>query len=258
MARVCFGRWVCEVEDALLDAARPRCSDAPFLVEEGRPRLRLRRLADLGEGARPFQTGQPSLGAVRVEEDGLATDAPLELLPAELALRALFQLAILRQGGLCLHAAGVAFGEEAVVALGISGAGKSTLSRLCVQSGRAALLSDEVVALLPDGLVCGSPFRSEPDLPATRTEARLHAFLLLEKGQVESISPVRPAALVAPLLGQVFQGEGGTGLSLGAATLPRLGGLMAPVPGFRLTFRKDPAVAGFLDEWMHGLTPSRG
>jgi hypothetical protein len=257
MARLRFGRWACEVEDALLDAARPRCGYEPFLTEAP-PRLRLRRLSDLGAGARPFQQEQPALGAVRVEEEGLVTDAPLALLPSELALRALFQLAILRQGGLCLHAAGVAFGEEAVVALGPSGAGKSTLSRLCVRSGRAALLSDEVVALLPDGLVCGSPFRSDADLPATCAEARLRAFLLLEKGQAESLTPVRPAALVAPLLGQVFQGGDAEGLSLGAGTLSRLSGLMAPVPGFRLTFRKDPAVAGFLDAWVHGLPSSHG
>lgn len=254
MARLRFGRWGCEVEDALLEAARPRCSYEPFLTGEP-PRLQLRRLPEVGERARPFQAEQPALGAVQVEEDGLVTDAPLELLPAELALRALFQLAILRQGGLCLHAAGVAFGERAVVALGPSGAGKSTLSRLCVRAGRAALLSDEVVALLPGGVVCGSPFRSEPDLPATCAEARLQAFLLLEKGHAEALSPVRPAALVAPLLGQVFQG--GEGLGLGAGTLPRLGGLMAPVPGFRLTFRKEPAVAGFLEEWVHGLPPAR-
>lgn len=254
MARLRFGQWVCEVDEALLDAARPRCSPEPFLVE-GPPRLRLRRLPELGTEARPFQPGQPTLGAIQVEEDGLVTDAPLALLPAELSLRALFQLAILRQGGLCLHAASVAFGEEAVVALGPSGAGKSTLARLCLQSGRASLLSDEVVALLPGGLVCGSPFRSEPDLPATRAEARLRALLLLEKGQAESLMPVRRAALVSPLLGQIFQGQG-VGLNLGAETLPRLGGLLAPVPGFRLSFRKDPAVAGFLDAWVHGLEPS--
>lgn len=255
MARLLFGRWVCEVEDALLEAARPRCSPEPFLTE-GSPRLWLRRCSGLGARARPFQPAQPALGALRMEEDGLVTDAPLEVLPAELALRALFQLAILRQGGLCLHAAGVAFGERAVVALGPSGAGKSTLSRLCVGAGRAALLSDEVVALLPGGLVCGSPFRSEPDLPATRTEARLRAFLLLEKGPAESLTPVRPAAQVALLLGQVFQGGGAEGLGLGAGTLPRLSGLMAPVPGYRLTFRKDPAVADFLEEWVHGLPPA--
>ncbi len=257
MARLRFGQWACEVEDALLEAARPRCGFEPFLTQES-PRLRLRRLSDAGPGARPFQPEQPALGAFRVEEDGLVTDAPLALLPAELALRALFQLAILRQGGLCVHAAGVTFGPEAVVALGPSGAGKSTLARLCVRSGRAELLSDEVVALLPEGLVCGSPFRSEPDLSATCAEARLRALLLLEKGQAESLTPVRPAALVAPLLGQVFQGGAAEGLSLGAGTLARLSGLMAPVASFRLTFRKDPAVAVFLDEWMHGSPSSHG
>ena len=255
MARLRFGCWVCEVEDALLDAARPRCGFEPFLTE-GAPRLRLRRSPVLEAEARPFQPEQPRLGSIQQEGGGLVTDAPLEVLPAELALRALFQHAILQQGGLCLHAASLAFGEAAVVALGPSGAGKSTLSRLCVQSGRAALLSDEVVALLPDGRVHGSPFRSEAELPASRAEAELRAFLLLEKGPFEALEPVRPAALVAPLLGQVFQGAAGSGL--GAGMLPRLVGLMAHVPGFRLTFRKEPAVAGFLEEWVHGLPPSHG
>src|SRR5512143_2036189 len=111
MARLLFGRWGCEVEDALLEVARPRCSFEPFLTR-GPPRLWLRRQSGLGARARPFQPKQPALGAIRMEEDGLVTDAPLELLPAELTLRALFQLAILRQGGLCLHAAGLAFGER--------------------------------------------------------------------------------------------------------------------------------------------------
>jgi hypothetical protein len=251
MARLRLGRWVCEVEDALLEAAVPRCGFESFRAE-GEPRLKLLRGRGQEMEGWPFQPGQPELGRIRVEEGELVTDAPLGVLPAELALRALFQHAILQQGGLCLHAAGLAFGEEAVVALGPSGAGKSTLSRLCVGSGRAALLSDEVVALLPDGSVHGSPFSSEADLPATRAEARLHAFLLLEKGPCESLAPMRPAALVGPLLGQVFQGA--EGLGLGAGTLPRLAGLMGP--GFRLTFRKAPEVAGFLDEWLHGLQPA--
>lgn len=253
MARLRFGRWVCEVEDALLEAAAPRCSVAPFLTEEA-PRLWLRRLPSLGPGAHPFHPEQPAMGSFAVAAEGLATDARLELFPAEFALRALYQLAVLRQGGLTLHGAGMAFGEAGLVALGPSGAGKSTLARLCAHSRRAEVLSDELVALLPDGSLHGSPFRSEPDLPATRAEARAQALLLLVKGQAEALAPVPAQALVAPLLGQVFQG--GAVLGPGAEKLQRVGRVAESVPGFRLTFRKVAAVADFLEGWVHGAADS--
>jgi hypothetical protein len=183
-------------------------------------------------------------------------ELPLELFPAEFALRAIFQLAILQQGGLTLHAAAVAFGEAGLVALGPSGAGKSTLSRLCVQSGRAELLSDELVAMLPDGSVYGSPFRSEPDLRATRLQARARALLLLEKGPAESLQPLPPFSVVTPLLSQVFRGS--AELDPGSEAPARVGRWVESIPAFRLTFRKEPAVAAFLEEWVRGLPDATG
>jgi hypothetical protein len=59
---------------------------------------------------------------------------------------------------------------------------------------------------------------------------------------------------VAPLLGQVF--EGGAALGLGAGKLQRVGQVAESLPGFRLTFRKAPAVADFLEGWVHGLAHS--
>jgi hypothetical protein len=253
MAGLQAGRWVCEVDEALLEAARPRCHFAPFLAQ-GEPRLRLRQLPALGAQAHLFHPQQRGTGAFQLEQEGLAVEVPLEVFPAEFALRAIFQLAILRQGGLTLHASAVAFGEAGLVALGPSGAGKSTLARLCVQSEGAELLSDELVAVLPDGSVHGSPFRSEPDLRATRLQARVRAFLLLRKGAAESLEPLPPFSVVTPLLGQVFRGSGE--LDPGREALARVGQWVESIPAFRLTFRKDPAVATFLEEWVHGLSDS--
>ncbi|MBJ6759521.1 potassium transporter TrkH [Myxococcaceae bacterium JPH2] len=255
MARLRIGECVCDVDDALLAAARPRCQAGPFLVgPESHPDLWLERDTALSPGGHLFQRARPELGGFALEGSTLRTSAPLSTYPAEFALRALFQLAVLRQGGFCVHGAGVVLADAALVALGPSGAGKSTLSRLCLQSG-AALLSDELVALLPGGRVLGSPFSSEPDLAASRVEARAHALLLLEKAPAERLTPVASSELLAALLGQRFRAV--AELEPGPRVLTSVGAVVADVPGFRLAFRKDVAVAGFLAEWVaHGTTAS--
>jgi hypothetical protein len=245
-----FGDWSVGVDEPLLSRAGERCTLTPFVADEGAPRLVL-RMAVVPEGlGAPLDPRFPAGARFRVEGDVVQVEPPRAELDTELALRVGMQLATLRQGGLLLHAAGVAFQGRGVVAIGPSGAGKSTLTRLCVQAAGAEVLSDEVVALYPDGRVEGSPFCSELDLPSTLARARLAAVLLLEKGPEERMEEVAPREAISALMGQVFRplpGEASSG-----DILQRMARIAEAVAVRRFVFRKHVAAAGFVREWLDG------
>lgn len=245
-----FGDWSVGVEEELLTRAGQRCTLAPFLAVPGTdaPRLRLQGGAVSQSQGAPLDPRHPSGPRFRVEGDVVHVELPRAELDTELALRVGMQLATLRQGGLLLHAAGVAFEGRGVVALGPSGAGKSTFTRLCARAAGAEVLSDEVVALYPEARVEGSPFCSELDLPSSRARARLAAVLLLQKGSEERMEEVSSQEAIPALMGQVFRplpGEASPG-----DILQRLARITAHVPLRRFTFRKHEAAAGFVKGWL--------
>lgn len=247
-----FGQWSVGVEEPLLSRAGERCTLGPFLSPTGGPPPRLVLQAGPvpeGQGA-PLDPRQPTGPRFLVEGERVRVEPPRQELDTELALRVGMQLATLRQGGLLLHAAGVAFGARAVVAIGPSGAGKSTFTRLCAQVAGAAVLSDEVLALYPEGRVEGSPFCSELDLPSTLAHATLEAVLLLQKGAEERMEDVSPQEALTAMMGQVFRplpGEASQG-----EVLRRLASLCERVALRRFVFRKHEAAAGFVRDWLHG------
>jgi len=246
-----FGDWSVGVDEALLTRAGERCTLAPFLAPAGEvPRLVLQGGAfPAGQGA-PLDPRHPSGPRFRVEGERVCVEPPQAELDTELALRVGMQLATLRQGGLLLHAAGVAFQGRGVVAIGPSGAGKSTFTRLCTQAAQADVLSDEVVALYPGGRVEGSPFCSELDLPSSLARARLAAVLLLAKGPEERMEEVSAQEAIAALMGQVFRplpGEASPG-----DILQRLARITEGVPLRRFVFRKHEAAAAFVRGWLDG------
>lgn len=245
-----FGDWSIGADAGLLSQGGPRCTLGPFLTTEGTARLELRAQAlSPGLGA-PLDPRRPEGARFLVDGDVVRVEPTSQPLDVELALRVVLQLATLRQGGVLLHAAGVALGERGVVVVGPSGAGKSTFTRLCQRAVGADVLSDEVIALYPDGTVEGSPFCSDLDLPSSRARARLAALFLLRQGPEERLDTVDPREAVAALLGQVFRplpGEAAPGEVLG-----RLARLVEATPVRRFTFRKDDAAARFVREWVHG------
>jgi hypothetical protein len=246
-----FGDWGVGVDEALLSRASARCTLAPFLgATEPAPHLVLQGVEALTGPRAPLDPRQPSGPHFRVEGDVVRVELPQGEFDTELALRVGMQLATLRQGGLLLHAAAVAFQGRGVVALGPSGAGKSTFTRLCVHAAQAEVLSDEVVALYPGGRVEGSPFCSELDLPSSRARARLAAVLLLAKGPEERMEEVSAQEAIAALMGQVFRplpGEASPG-----DILQRLARVTEGVALRRFVFRKDEAAALFVREWLDG------
>ncbi|SET34842.1 potassium transporter TrkH [Stigmatella erecta] len=250
MRRLRFGDWRVAVDEALLTQVGARCALGPFLGEGGPPHLWLRAEA-LAEGpGTPLDPRRPSGPRFHIEGDVVRVEPPQAFLDTELALRVGLQLATLRQGGLLLHGAGVAFQARAVVALGPSGAGKSTFTRLCAREAGAEVLSDEVVGLYPGARVEGSPFCSDLDLPASRARAHLAAVLFLEKGSEERLEAVAAQEAIPAMMAQVFRplpGEASQG-----EVLQRLVRITEGVALRRFIFRKDAAAAGFVRNWLHG------
>jgi hypothetical protein len=243
-----FGEWCVAVEPELLRLASPRCALAPFLVTRGSPHLLIRQESlPAGEGS-PLNPRKPAGPRLSLQGEALLVEPLEEALDAELVLRAALQVMTLRQGGVLLHAGGVAFGERAAVACGPSGAGKSTFTRLMAGAGGAEVLSDEVVALYPGGRVEGSPFCSEADLPSSRASARLAVLLLLAKGPEERLEEVSPREAISGLLGQIFRPLPGEASA--ATVLERLALLVAQAPVRRFVFRKHAEAASFLRSWL--------
>lgn len=256
MRRLRFGDWSVGVDERLLTRAGERCTLAPFLSSsEEAPRLVLQAgPVPEGQGA-ALDPRHPAGARFLIEAGQVRVEPPREELETELALRVGLQLATLRQGGLLLHAAGVAFGERGVVAIGPSGAGKSTFTRLCARAAGAEVLSDEVLALYPEGRVEGSPFCSDLDLPSSRARARLAAVLLLHKGSEERLEEVAPQEALTAMLGQVFRPLPGEASP--REVLQRLARIVEQTTLRRFVFRKHEAAAGFVRDWLDGRQSAR-
>lgn len=156
------------------------------------------RLAGLGLAAR-VSGARRERAVLWVADEGDGTFAG----SCENVLRVLVAHRLLTLGGLMLHAAGVAEGGAAVVAMGRSGAGKSTFAR-CAAARGAEVLSDDLVALLPTSgvpRVAALPFTG--DLPAAPPAARpvpLAGLLRLEQHPADTLQALGAAEGLATLL----------------------------------------------------------
>jgi hypothetical protein len=246
------GAGIIEVEPALVPLLERRCAWAHLTPPPGEagPRLRLVARAwkpRTGAEGFPLDAQRPEWGWVEVEEERLLAHIVPDPYAAEAALRAAVLVSVLRQGGLLLHAAAVAFEGRALVIVGPSGAGKSTLARAAVAAG-GRLLSDETVGLHPSGQVYGSPFRSDEDLVPTCAEARLARLAWVVKGPVEAVSPVEGLEGVRMLLQQAYPPPPGT-VMLPELTA-RAAAWSARVGLHRLMCRKHPEAGLFARDFV--------
>jgi hypothetical protein len=104
-------------------------------------------------------------------------------------------------GGLLLHSAAIAHGDEAIVLVGRSGAGKSTACTAAKQRGHR-VLSDELNALFVDenGVnVCAVPFAGDHGEPPSNDRFRVRGLYLLEQGS-DTVAPASRARAVATLV----------------------------------------------------------
>lgn len=238
--------------DAVVAAlAAERCDLGGFrdgLMGAFELRLRFGGLAPAAAPREAIALGPGGLqaGACLVKGDDLQAWIPQLPPAAEAAVRAAYAVAFERQGGLLLHAAGIAFpgGDGAWLAVGPSGCGKSTLSQHCADAG-AEILSDETVGWLPDGTLWATPFRSSARFtrrgpPAARA---LSVLAFLEHGASERLEPLHPADVVRRLLPQVYRAPGAPVLHRAAVLTAQRG-----AGGFRFQLRDDPGAAAFVRE----------
>lgn len=242
--RLRVGAELLEVPPELVDRARHHARFSPFIAAAGMPSMRLVALP-LPHTARPLSVPNGAFGRFEIDGQTARVDIGSESHAALAAIRLGVHLSIVRQGGVLLHAAAAAFGLHAVLAVGPSGAGKSTLARLLVGAG-ATLLSDEIVALFPDGRVYGTPFFSDYDRPGDAEARRLSLVVTLRHAGEESLEPIAPAELISRAAAQLYRPEGGE-LTL-AAALPRLTSALRHARSGTLTFRPVPEAATFVHE----------
>jgi hypothetical protein len=239
------------VPPELVEAARGRCDLTTFKAASGvQPSLTIRRVERLEEGKRrPLEGSLAPWGYYQVDGDVLLAHVPDDMWAAESILRVAWQLMTLRQGGVLVHSCSFAFGAAGVAAIGRSGAGKSTLAALCSGApGHAALLTDEISQLLPEGRVCGTPFRSNAENAGRPLRVALETLLLLDKGPHEALAKVSAAEAAPEILPQLYKSA--TREVPQGELVRRMLTFIDRVGVHRLTFRKDPAVGPFLREWV--------
>lgn len=236
------GEGVLEVDRSILEMSTPRVHWRRFVVESpaASALLRVRRHASVD--------GQPVEGplgrcVIRLEEDVLHVQVEDGPFLGELVLRLAWCRGTTWQGGVLVHAAGLAEGEVGLVACGKSGDGKSTLSRLC-RTGGLRLLTDEVVQLFPDGRIGGTPFRSDFDNEGSPGLVRARYFVALRKADGEALEPLGATEAAQLALAQCF--------AVDEVALPRVEvrrrvlGFLGAVELRTLAFRKAPEVAEFV------------
>lgn len=243
------GRSVASVDPALVELLGAWLFLEPFRARghRGPPAFTVTRVHEREEGAIPLEGSAAEWGFVRFERDHLYVYVPDDPAAAEAALRVLYHVEAVRDGGLLMHSSAVRFGDDAVLASGVSGAGKSTFAGLCAQAG-AALLSDEINAVFPSGEVRGTPFRSDLEAPGSPVRTRLASVFTLRKAAKESLSDLRPADAVRAVLSQVYRSP--IEPLSAAETLRRVSTIVEKVGVRELAFRKDPEVATFVRDWL--------
>ena len=176
------GRRVAEIDDSILELAAPCCyldafrSPAPSKL----PPLRVREVQTLRDkAATPLDGLSRDGGAYAVEGDEILVRIPRSPASAEASLRAVFQVATMREGGLLVHGSGVTFEGRALVVC------EALASGLPVLTTSASGVGDEVDGncgrMLPgenlEALVEGLRWfdRNRHRLPDMRRAARKNA-----------------------------------------------------------------------------------
>lgn len=235
----------------LVTAAGLRFLGEAFLLDRGAPAWSVSAGHRLGDGTRVLEGFSGPLG--RWEQARCSFRVALEQDAPESAVAALrlgWNAAVQEAGAVLVHASAVSWNGLAAIALGPSGAGKSTFARLCVEAG-GTLLSDEIIALHPDGRVAGTPFCSDLHLPGTPGPFRAGILVLLDKGVDEALLPAGGPALVQACLGQLFTPEGAPADR--GECFTRLLAFLSRVETRTFRFRKHPSAGEFIRDALAAL-----
>lgn len=234
---------------SLVETAR---AHARNFVDEASPVALSVTPAGRASGWSAFDPTALEPGAWKLDGDLLSYDIGPGAYAAETTLRLAWQVVAGRVGGLLLHASGVALDGRALIACGPSGAGKTTFARLAVEAG-CTLLSDELLVLLPDGTVMGTPFYSEASMVGSPTVARAAGLLVLDKAPAEAWHDVAAIEALRVFLPQCFECEGLTPPR--RELRRRLLAFAAQVPLKRLSFRRHPEAGHFVRSALAAARP---
>ncbi len=235
-------RGIIRVDPSIAEMALPRVHIAAFQCNDAERStlLTVKRVSSLKGRHIDAPLGQCE---IVLEGDTLTVQVGDGPFLGELVLRLAFYVTVSRQGGVLIHSSSVASSHAALVACGKSGDGKSTLSRLCTAHG-LRLLTDEVVALFPDGNVAGTPFRSDADNVGSPEMVRARFFVALEKADVEALNSLAPVAAVQLAMSQCFDTEAAA-IST-TETRRRLLAFLSHVEVKTLSFRKHEDAGAFV------------
>jgi hypothetical protein len=163
---------------------------------------------------------------------GFALSYPLDEL--------LFQHRFAREGGLVLHACGIALGGRAALLCGRSGAGKTTLARLFRGLlPHATVLSDDRIVVRRRGRsfrAFGTPWHGSGRFAATGS-SRVAAVVFLQQARKTELRPISVAEAAVRLVTHSFpplwEAEGT------AKNLATAGAIAAKVRAYLLCFKPD-------------------
>lgn len=158
--------------------------------------------------------------------------------------------ALLRQRqGLMLHAAGILWRGQGLIASGHSGAGKTTMARLALECGEA--FNDEVVIVDlagPQQLLLSTPILGQgtpPELARrVKRTAPAAALLLLAHGPTFELTPMDPAEAVMELLRTNIAAV--ERFDSARLWMERVDQLVRALPVWRLRFRPEAELWDFL------------
>lgn len=242
-----MGRGTARIESGLLKLASRRACFDGFFVTSGPFDFDVRLVSRAGESAVPLEGSHAPWGHVELSGSSVGVHIPDDPYAAEAALRLLYHLEAARRGGVLLHSSAVLIDGVVVAALGPSGSGKSTFAELMLRAG-ADLLSDEINAVFPSGTIEATPFRSTLRVPGIPADGRLAALLTLTQAPFERIRPVEAPQAIRALLSQVYRSPLEP---LSQAEVFRRGGALVDAIGVHdLSFRKHPAAAEFMKQWV--------
>lgn len=245
--RLSAGPGSVEAPGGLLELAGPRTRLRTFVGSTAPLALTVERVASPLAAPTALNSPFSPSGDVELRGDTLLAHIPDNVYAAEAVLRTAWQIVSHRAGGVLMHGCAFHWKGSAVAAIGASGDGKSTLSRLSRgHPAHAKLLTDEIVWFAPDGLVHGTPFRSDEDNESSPGPATLKALLVLAKGPSERLDPLPATEALPLLLAQLYMPV--VQVVPRAELVRRVMQLVERVPVQRLTFRKDPSVGTFLKE----------
>ena len=191
-------------------------------------------------------------GSLRFEGDqfegGVGADrregwvrGPLERLPVEAVIRVLLADSLLRRSGLLVHGVALASQGRAALFTGPSGAGKSTLGQWGREGG-LRLISDELVALVPEGggyTVHGTPWNV-----GCAEHAALVQIGVLSHARTTDLSPIAPSEVLRVMLSNVV--EPAASAQARSAVFRVASQVLAKVPSARLAFVPDLSAARVL------------